>query len=172
MWWCVQMLACWTDRIYLNMMQVRLLIPGVNGAGEATIPETWSMSLVEWTAHRLMRYPDEEGSDGKRACSWAYSSCKSKMGKTAVYIYNGCKINEILKPQPPPCAACTPLICSFSAPLSSFWLSISWRHSPALSEEDLEAIRAALRYGQLKAVVSHTPDDGRWVHVFIRDLSC
>lgn len=70
------------------------------------------------------------------------------------------KINEILKPQPPPCAASTPLICSFSAPLSSFWLSISWRHSPALPEEDLEAIRAALRYGQLKAVVSHTPDDG------------
>lgn len=43
---------------------------------------------------------------------------------------------------------------------------------PALSEEDLEAVGAALGYRQLEAVVPHTPDDGRGVHIFIRDLSC
>ena len=45
-------------------------------------------------------------------------------------------------------------------------------YSPTLPQEDLEAIRAALRYRQLEAVVAHTPDDSRGVHIFVGDLSC
>lgn len=44
---------------------------------DVTIPETWSTSLVGWTARQQMRYPNEGGSDGKRAYFLAYSSCKS-----------------------------------------------------------------------------------------------
>lgn len=32
--------------------------------------------------------------------------------------------------------------------------------SPTLSEEDLEAVRTALWYGQLQTVVPYTPDNG------------
>lgn len=47
---------------------------------------------------------------------------------------------------------------SFSASYPSSMCCL--RPLPALSEEDLEAIRAALRYGKLEAVVPHAPDDG------------
>lgn len=62
----------------------------------------------------------------------------------------------------------------FCSRLHAFYLRLSRARVslPALSEEDLEAVGAALRYRQLEAVVPHTPDDGRRVHVFIRDLSC
>lgn len=43
--------------------------------------------------------------------------------------------------------------------------------SPALSEEDLESVWAAVWKRKLKAVVSDAPYDGRGVHVFIRDLT-
>lgn len=108
-------------------------------------------------------------------------------GKTQLCTFTmHCKINKILKPQTysSQCNYFQPLpLLLSSAHLSSpprcahfffflFQLPICRRCSPALSEEDLEAIWAALRYGQLKAVVSHTPDDCRWVDIFIRDLSC
>lgn len=65
------------------------------------------------------------------------------------------------------CASVPVCICS----TSGFLVQVFSRALPALSEEDLEAVRAALRYWQLEAVVPHTPDDGGGVHVFIRDLS-
>lgn len=146
---------------------------------------------MEWTGHQLTLYPDEEGSDGKKAYSWVYSSCKSKMGKTTVYSYNERTVESIqpLNHRLLPghattlnscfsyshllifCHSCLLLRTVLLICLFSFQLSIPRNCLPALSEEDLEAIRAALRNGKLEAVVSHAPDDGRGIHIFIRDLS-
>lgn len=141
------------------------------------------MFLEESTVHRLTLYPDEEGSGGKKVYFWAYSSCKSKMGKHSC-AHLQCTVKSIKSLNHRLTAPCTTTFnprlyySQLSSPpccahfFFSFQLPISRRCSPALSEEDLEAIWTALRYGQLKAVVSHTPDNCRWVDVFIRDLSC
>ncbi len=56
---------------------------------------------------------------------------------------------------------------SFSTLQHTFFLC----SSPALSEQDFEAIGAAFRKRQLQAVVSNAPYDSGRVHVFIRDLT-
>lgn len=43
-------------------------------------------------------------------------------------------------------------------------------HSPALPQEDFEAVWAALGDREVQAVVAHPPDDGRGVHILIGDL--
>ena len=43
--------------------------------------------------------------------------------------------------------------------------------SPALTQEQLEALWTAFRHRQLQTVVAHPPDDGGWVHVLVGHLS-
>ena len=42
--------------------------------------------------------------------------------------------------------------------------------APALPHEELEAVGAGGGHGQVEAVTPHAPDDGRGVHVSVRDL--
>ncbi len=44
--------------------------------------------------------------------------------------------------------------------------------SPALPQEQFEAVWTAIRNRQLQTVVAHSPDDGGGVHILIGHLSC
>lgn len=79
-----------------------------------------------------MLCPDEEGSVGKTADFEACNSWKTKSSVDEVPYHRS------NRPSHTSCDLC----------------------SPTLSEEDLEAVRTALWYGQLQTVVPHTPNNG------------
>lgn len=80
-----QILQLWNEYIHFLLSFDADISVSLSQTG-AAIPETWSRSPVEWTAHQLRRCPDEAGSDGRTAYSWAYSSCK--MWKATANQYN------------------------------------------------------------------------------------
>lgn len=67
---------------------------------------------------------------------------------------------------------------SFFCPPPSLSLSLSLSassppaRSPALPQEQFEAVWTAFGYWQLQTVVAHSPDDSGGVHILIGHLSC